>query len=157
MKGINQRCYAFPSHFHVEKVERAVNEFASNNEGTPTTWPGGGRPSSLLTQITSIQTYPHIREIQHLASFESSPCLGSTLPRLSAYRMTSEYSHALQTSMMCSFAKWCSVLYLKVALAAPCSCALWHKICSQWYSTSLFKQALKTVLLWIFTGHTVCV
>ena len=55
--------------------------------------------------------------------------------------------HAVQT--------WKQKRCPKVAFKSPCSCALWHEVCSQWSAASLLKSVLKIMFVWKLTSRTV--
>ena len=65
------------------------------------------------------------------------------------HRMTSKYSHALETLQTCSLVKGCPILHPKVAFEAPCSCAhcgtnsvhddTLHSVWTQCWRTLLFE------------------
>ena len=77
-------------------------------------------PPTHRTRFSAVKIHTHT-----LSGFQCDDCTlhtGASLHRPEC-RMTSKYSHALQTSQTCSFAEWRLMLLLKVAFEAPCACA----------------------------------
>ena len=76
---------------------------------------GDGTPGS--THVLQIRWWSH-RNCQVRCAL----CLLQTI-QCEIYRLTCQYSPAVQTSRTCSFAKWWLMLRQQVAFGAPCSCA----------------------------------